>query len=564
LIGSIPEEISLLTNTLYLLSLNSNPELVGTLPSQLGTMTGLTRLQISRTGVLGKIPTELASLSNKLKSLYLHRNQLNGKIPSQLAQLTHLKNLWLHKNALTGKIPGELLALKSTKDQPQMQKLEELYLDWNKLTGTIPQPSDFKDGEEVEQPSSGLGLLTANAKETITSLSNVKTLALDNNLLTGSIPSSFGYYYKMETLTLHNNSLTGSVPPEVCSLFEVGALKRLTVDCHKVECSCRCECPTEEIQVVDERPFYDTSTPDATPSGPVFESFSPETQQMILNEPDSAQALAFNWLYNQADAGSLSALESKTVNGTGRLRRQLAHGVERQQDHHRMTLEALAREQQKFALVTLFFATNGEGWQRNTNWLSYQVQECEWWSRFAKTCADEGAYESLNLRENGLQGSIPPEVGLLTNLGWLELEENVGLYSSIPSTLGELTHLYYLSLNKASLTGTIPTELGRLTNIKEMDLGNNQLVGNIPSELFVMAQGLRVSLANNTLAGSLPASIGQWGNVTELYLNGNQFTGDIPTTLGLLSNLELLYLYDNEFTGTAFLSCVVLFLVKFC
>ena len=55
----------------------------------------------------GEIPVELGSLSN-LVQLYLTRNQLTGEIPSELSSLENLVHLFLSGNQLSGCIPEEL------------------------------------------------------------------------------------------------------------------------------------------------------------------------------------------------------------------------------------------------------------------------------------------------------------------------------------------------------------------------------------------------------------------------------------------------------------------------
>ena len=56
----------------------------------------------------GPIPTELGQLT-KLKDLNLSRNQLTGEIPTELGLLTKLKWLYLSGNQLTGETPPELI-----------------------------------------------------------------------------------------------------------------------------------------------------------------------------------------------------------------------------------------------------------------------------------------------------------------------------------------------------------------------------------------------------------------------------------------------------------------------
>jgi hypothetical protein len=85
------------------LTLNENG-LNGTIPSSVGSITGLTYMSLFNNNLKGTIPSSLASLT-KLVTLYLSGNNLKGTIPSSLASLTRLTSLQLNENALTGLVP---------------------------------------------------------------------------------------------------------------------------------------------------------------------------------------------------------------------------------------------------------------------------------------------------------------------------------------------------------------------------------------------------------------------------------------------------------------------------
>jgi len=67
---------------------------------------------------------------------------------------------------------------------------------------------------------------------------------------------------------------------------------------------------------------------------------------------------------------------------------------------------------------------------------------------------------------NQLTGSIPTELGNLTNLVSLWLDDNQ-LEGAIPADLGNLTNLNYLYLNSNQLTGSIPATLENLENLHD-------------------------------------------------------------------------------------------------
>ena len=89
---------------------------------------------------------------------------------------------------------------------------------------------------------------------------------------------------------------------------------------------------------------------------------------------------------------------------------------------------------------------------------------------------------NLSLSERGLTGSIPSEIGILTNLTHLSLSSNF-LTGNIPLEIGNLTNLTWLDLGVNQLTGSIPSEIGNLTNLSRLYLYTNQLSGIIPDEI---------------------------------------------------------------------------------
>ena len=72
-------------------------------------------------------------------------------------------------------------------------------------------------------------------------------------------------------------------------------------------------------------------------------------------------------------------------------------------------------------------------------------------------------------------GGVPQRVtGLRLN--------NRPLSGTIPPELGSLSNLQYLWLSSNQLTGEIPAELGGLSNLRRLDLSGNELSGEIPAE----------------------------------------------------------------------------------
>ncbi len=156
----------------------------------------------------------------------------------------------------------------------------------------------------------------------------------------------------------------------------------------------------------------------------------------------------------------------------------------------------------------------------------------------------------LDLRLTGLSGPIPAELGNLTNLQELLLSFNQQLSGPIPAELGNLTNLQVLDLTDIGLTGQVPAELGKLTNLRELALSNNRLTGQVPAQLGNLTNLQVLRLSYNRLTGQVPAELGKLTNLRELALSNNRLTGQVPAELGKLTNLRKLFLYNNELTGT--------------
>ena len=89
------------------------------------------------------------------------------------------------------------------------------------------------------------------------------------------------------------------------------------------------------------------------------------------------------------------------------------------------------------------------------------------------------AFTTMDLSSNSFSGTIPPSIGNLKILKYLNLSHNT-LTGHIPSSLGSMSELESLDLSTNKLDGEIPSELTRLTFLAKLNLSMNNLVGQIP------------------------------------------------------------------------------------
>ncbi|XP_059458419.1 putative leucine-rich repeat receptor-like serine/threonine-protein kinase At2g24130 [Corylus avellana] len=155
----------------------------------------------------------------------------------------------------------------------------------------------------------------------------------------------------------------------------------------------------------------------------------------------------------------------------------------------------------------------------------------------------------LELAGMGLGGQLPISVGQLpVNLSVIDLQENQ-IFGSVPPNLGKLSHLASLNLTSNLLNGTIPEEMSNLSRLDQLFLSHNFFPGSIPSTLGNIRHLGLLDLSHNNFSGEIPESLGNLVKLNSLFLNNNLLSGSIPATLSKCTELYKLDLSYNRLTG---------------
>ena len=104
---------------------------------------------------------------------------------------------------------------------------------------------------------------------------------------------------------------------------------------------------------------------------------------------------------------------------------------------------------------------------------------------------------------NSLSGSIPSQMGNISSLEWLILDNNK-FTGSIPNELKNLESIAWIHLNANFLTGSIPDMFQTMPNLTDLYMAHNQLSGSIPDSIWALESIFRLLLDNNDLTGSVP------------------------------------------------------------
>lgn len=118
---------------------------------------------------------------------------------------------------------------------------------------------------------------------------------------------------------------------------------------------------------------------------------------------------------------------------------------------------------ERVVLIALYNSTNGDNWANKSGWKTpplhtdgFAIPETEG-SWYGVTVVSDYVSE-IRFIDNHLTGSIPSQLGNLTNLTCLALGNNQ-LSGSIPYQIGNLNKLSWLILNNNQLNGEIPLSL---------------------------------------------------------------------------------------------------------
>ncbi|CUG93979.1 GP46-like surface antigen, putative [Bodo saltans] len=183
-------------------------------------------------------------------------------------------------------------------------------------------------------------------------------------------------------------------------------------------------------------------------------------------------------------------------------------------------------------LMDFFNATGGPTWTIRSGWGASLASPCTTSSWYGVTCVD-GNITSLDLSGNNLKGTLPPSLGNLSQLQFLNLYIN-RISGTLPASYGQrLVSIQQISMHSNQFAGSLPDSWGALPRLTYLNLDFNRLNGTLPGEPWSTSSLLTsLSLNYNSLSGTLPES---WGHSmsTMTYLQLTSNVRHTPLCLGL-------------------------------
>ena len=212
---------------------------------------GLRRLHLPNNNLVGRLPPELALLTN-LESIHLSENTLFGSLAlssMEASTFPHMKALNVSYNLLTETtedastyyvwhamedletldVSHNAIQKLQTGSSGALSKLANLNVAFNNdMTGSLGELLLHFLGPTDE--STALTSLQAHHNQisgdlrSLALLTHLRYLSLDDNQLTGSLGTSIGLLTNLEDLLLYNNALTSSIPSDIGNLSALQVL----------------------------------------------------------------------------------------------------------------------------------------------------------------------------------------------------------------------------------------------------------------------------------------------------------------------------------------------------
>ncbi|CAL9007163.1 unnamed protein product, partial [Prunus brigantina] len=202
-------------NTLEHLDISYNKDIVGSLPD-LTNFLSLKHLNLEANNLSGRIPESIGQMSKletidlgaslpNLAILILRGNQFYRSIPPQICHLTRIQILDLSMNNISGTIPkclNNLIVL--AQNGNSSLTIEHLYI--------TPIPSEITDLVGLVSLNLSRNQLTCQIPPRIGMLQELDSLDLSRNQIDGRIPNSRSRIDRIGYLDLSENDFSGKIP----------------------------------------------------------------------------------------------------------------------------------------------------------------------------------------------------------------------------------------------------------------------------------------------------------------------------------------------------------------
>uniref|UniRef100_A0A0E0RF61 non-specific serine/threonine protein kinase n=1 Tax=Oryza rufipogon TaxID=4529 RepID=A0A0E0RF61_ORYRU len=518
----------------------SGLQLEGSIPSWISNLTSLTVLQFSDCGLSGQLPSSIGNLKG-LNKLALYNCKFSGKVPPHILNLTRLQTLLLHSNNFPGTV--EITSFS------KLENLSVLNLSDNKLVVVDGENSSlvfpFPKIEFLRLASCNISTFP----NTLKHLNELTSLDLSCNQIQGAIPQWAwetwkGLYFILLNMS-HNNFTSLGADPLLPLHIEYFDLSFNSIEGP-------IPIPQEGSSMLDYSSNQFSSMPlhYSTYLGETL-VFRASKNKLSGNIPSSICTTV----------RTLQLIDLSYNNFSGPIPSCLMEDL--------TALQVLSLKENKLV------------------------------GKLPDSIKEGCVLEALDLSGNLIEGKTPRSLVACKNLEFLDIGSNQ-ISDTFPCWMSELPKLQVLVLKSNKFTGQVmdPSymfggDTCEFTELRIADMASNNFNGTLPEAWFKMLKSMMarsdnetlvmenqyyhgqtyqftatvtykgnsmtiskilrtlvlIGFSNNAFHGTIPKTIGELILLHGLNMSHNALTGPIPPQLGRLNQLESLDLSSNKLSG---------------
>ena len=400
-------------------------------------------------------------------------------------------------------------------------RVTELDLNNNNLTGILPTAL----GNLVVLTSLKLygNSISGSIPAAIGNLTNLTSFSTGTAQLTGPLPPEIGNLTQLQYLYLDNNQLSGTLPPQIENLT---ALKEISLYNNKMSGTLESLCTLDQITYIN---FANNHFSGSVPEG-ITSLINLQTLYLANNQLTGTIPIGLDKLVN------VQNFELRSNQITGPIPPALSSMP---------ALVYLALDDNQ--LVGSIPDDIGSAYYYPQNLSEFYVGKNKLTGQLPSSLYGLTKLQKFWFNDNQITGSITTDIGTLNGLIEIVGRNNL-LGGTIPDVFTNLPNLSLIDFGHNFLEGPLPGSINSCAALTRMYFNNNQLSGDLP-DYSALVNSSEISFQNNLLTGSIPAYVGSFTELDYLTLGSNQFSGAIPPELGSATNLGWIDLSNNQLTG---------------